>query len=143
MNYQFSKKLKDAGLIRIRHWFISPEDELLPEPTLEELIETVIKSIPDEPANYSFELRFQQWEANPGTEPLEIAWKWIASVKPLCFDFVGNSPEEAVANLWIYLNSQKEYGELNAMQKEASGAVFCEKHKVYYQDFCPECKQEK
>jgi len=40
-------------------------------------------------------------------------------------------------------NEIKTFDELNAMQKEASGAVFCEKHKTYHQDFCQECLDEK
>ena len=52
-------------------------------PTLEELIAEVLRNVPNEPANYSFELRFEQYEANPDTEPLEIAWKWIATIKPI------------------------------------------------------------
>ena len=42
----------------------------------------------------------------------------------------GDTPEEAVAKLWLEFNHPKE------------GAKWCSKHKVLHQDFCGECMDE-
>lgn len=100
MNYELCKKLRDAGFTDARVWGKTPFDEIVPEPTLEELIKA---------CGEGFGVLSLGVYENDGTEeyPKKI---WIAcsttntNENPLYKEGVGQSPSEAVANLWLALN---------------------------------------
>ena len=89
MNYNLAKKLKIAGLTNIRHWFNAPDNEMLPEPLLEELIEACGDKF---------------CELSKGQKPIDHAW--TAQGYPIETMYAhGDTPEEAVSNLYLKIKS--------------------------------------
>lgn len=117
MNYELAKKLKDAGFPQkpkseFPLFICEDNKEPLQVPTLSELIEACgegFKALIDEGESF---------EINPDYSKGKMIHKrWMAGI-PYGFDdgsaFItddkkygdGNSPEEAVANLWLELNKK-------------------------------------
>ena len=93
LDYNLCKKLKDAGFKNTEavKWFLFPNKELLPHPTLSELIEAVgdkFESI----------LHFGgKWQTNRVSPEAEYRIEDVMWYE---------TPEEAVANLWLKLNKK-------------------------------------
>lgn len=94
MNYELAAKLKDAGL-ECSLWTTKDHkephkgDELLPAPTLSELIEAC-------GAEFN---RLERDTVENHDSAIWIAYAWkLYKVK------FGSTPEEAVANLWLAIN---------------------------------------
>lgn len=107
MNYELAKKLKDAGFpqrVGENGWAWCPYDEDGKEelwetitefdircPTLSELIEACVKLSKD--GDFHLEAMHDRWGASTCWKHSKDEWE------------NGDTPEEAVANLWLKLNT--------------------------------------
>jgi len=91
MTYQLAKKLKDAGFAGANEWFKSPYDEILPAPTLEELIEACGEKFYGLHRMVNSEWLAFMYDIEDSTRQLEVK---------------GATSFEAVANLWLELHKK-------------------------------------
>lgn len=95
MNILLAKKLKDAGFIETFTWTKDPYGEIVPNPSLSELIEACGMEFAS--LNYMSAPRWFAFRKSSVLAGKNVTGEIIA--------FEGTTPEEAVANLWLALNN--------------------------------------
>ena len=116
MEYSLARELKEAGFpIRTaceagpdcHQWWYFPGKEAIHAPTLSELIEALVPEKGDEFSIYKsgagWEVRYQYYGFFEGFPLQYVDEEGFASVD---IKIHGNTPEEAVARLWLTLNKK-------------------------------------
>lgn len=129
MNYELTKRLKDAGFpqnepghfefgcklpeieMRLTHSFGSSCDCLVKFPTLSELIEACKKLVGKVEGINTFlimnDLREDEWLASMQLINIKaIGMKKGEGMPSVKFSYIAQTPEIAVANLWLKLNGK-------------------------------------
>lgn len=92
MNYELAKELKEAGFMDSIDWIKTPFDDVVPNPTLSELI-------------HACRDEFNGLDKDKSLSAGVVYW--VGKAWSLDENTTGSTPEEAVARLWLALNKAK------------------------------------
>lgn len=112
MNYELAKKLKDAGFPESEedNKYIEPDNTIVSPgsgPCTEKAIYVPSLSELIEACGYEFRMLLLHTTYN---KKLKKPWEAVPNkkIRPEVKGAKGSTPEEAVANLWLYINTNKK-----------------------------------